>query len=126
MSDSKDCGTWGASKNCFQGAPLVFAVQFRTQRATAIFRFALVSTCTAISLLTTLCHKVSKRVNEGAGLPDPRHDRGPGGMGGAEEGFGVADDGGAAAGDGGEDDQGKIAVVRDKLAAEKWVPYEFF
>lgn len=51
--------------------------------------------------------KVSERVEEGKRVPDPSHDKRGGGVGGAEEGVGVADGGGTAAGNGSEDDQGK-------------------
>lgn len=68
--------------------------------------------CCVSLLLSSLCHhtKVPKRIDEGAGLPDPRHDGGAGRLGGAEEGIGVADNGSATAGDGGEDDKGKKYV----------------
>lgn len=56
---------------------------------------------------SSACLKVSERIDEGKRVPDPRHGKRGGGVGGAEEGVGVADGGGAAAGNGSKDDQGK-------------------
>lgn len=52
-------------------------------------------------------NKISERFSERTGLPDSRHDRGAGRVGGAEEGVRVADHGVVAAGNGSKDDQGK-------------------
>lgn len=69
-----------------------------TPCSTAVYIFVIVS--------LSPYKKVPERIDEGAGLPDPRHDGGSGRVGGTEEGIGVADNSGATAGDGGEDDKG--------------------